>query len=246
MLLDIYVLKKGFEDLLTVTSPPGTSPPPGYIKRVSQSMSRLDPLLKTLQVRPSPAEALVQAYLIHIADKSDANFRKILDLKGIRKPDQPHLVELFQAHRSAPRNDNLQNSSPLLTPLVVGGTATTTGGVGVHIPTHLPSLGSTAASLSTTNLPARFDPSTFGSAIMTAARDGVDRFGTPSLSSSNTPSDSRVASPPPGMGRRPQSPDTGSVGGGTGNLNENLRNIGKFFRRDVGSFGRFGGRSEDG
>lgn len=82
---------------------------------------------------------------------------------------------------------------------------------------------------------------------MTAARDGVDRFGgTPSLSASHTPqSDSRVASPPPGMGRRPQSPDTG--GGGTGgNLNENLRNIGKFFRRDVGSFGRFGGRSEDG
>ena len=81
---------------------------------------------------------------------------------------------------------------------------------------------------------------------MTAARDGVDRFGTPSLSTSNTPSDSRVASPPPGMGRRPQSPDTGSGGGGTGNLNENLRNIGKFFRRDVGNFGRFGGRSEDG
>ena len=84
---------------------------------------------------------------------------------------------------------------------------------------------------------------------MTAARDGVDRFGTPSLSTSNTPSDSRVASPPPGMGRRPQSPsEAGGVGGvgGAGNLNENLRNIGKFFRRDVGSFGRFGGRSEDG
>lgn len=51
------------------------------------------------------------------------------------------------------------------------------------------------------------------------------------------------------MGRRPQSPsEAGGVGGvgGAGNLNENLRNIGKFFRRDVGSFGRFGGRSEDG
>ena len=49
------------------------------------------------------------------------------------------------------------------------------------------------------------------------------------------------------MGRRPQSPSEASgVGGGTGNLNENLRNIGKFFRRDIGSFGRFGGRSEDG
>lgn len=34
------------------------------------------------------------------------------------------------------------------------------------------------------------------------------------------------------------SPDVGAAG----NLNENLRNIGKFFKRDVGGFGgRFGG-----
>ena len=246
MLLDIYVLKKGFEDLLTSNSPPKTAAPPSYIKRVSQAMSRVDPILKTLQVRPSPPEALVQAYLIHIADKSDANFRKILDLKGIRKPDQAHLVELFQAHRASPRNENLQQSSPLLTPLVVGGG--TVGG-GVPLPTGIGSL-SSAASLSTSNLPARFDPATFGNAIMTAARDGVDRFGTPGLGSSmlNTPADSRMASPPP-QNRRPQSPDSGKEATGGGNLNENLRNIGMFFKRDLTGFGgRFGASkgSEDG
>ena len=238
MLLDIYVLKKGFEELLTLHSPTNTGPPQSYVKRVSQSMSRLDPILKTLQVRPSPPEALVQAYLIHIADKTDSNFRKILDLKGIRKPDQTHLVELFQAHRASPRNENLQQSSPLLTPLVVGSSANNTGGV--HIPTGLPSL-SSAASLSTSNLPGRFDPSTFGSAIMTAARDGVDRFGTPTLGTSlaGTPADSRMASPPPQQ-RRAMSPD-GAGQAQTGNLNENLRNIGKFFKRDMGGFGgRFG------
>lgn len=240
MLLDIYVLKKGFEDLLTSNSPPKTAAPSSYIKRVSQAMSRVDPILKTLQVRPSPPEALVQAYLIHIADKSDANFRKILDLKGIRKPDQAHLVELFQAHRASPRNENLQQSSPLLTPLVVGGGSGSVGG-GVPIPTGIGSL-SSAASLSTSNLPARFDPSTFGSAIMTAARDGVDRFGTPALGSSmlSTPADSRMASPPP-QNRRPQSPDGGREAIAPGNLNENLRNIGKFFKRDLTGFGgRFG------
>ena len=237
MLLDSYVLKKGFEDLLTLRSPPDTAPPQSYIKRVSQSMARLDPILKTLQVRPSPPEALVQAYLIHIADKTDANFRKILELKGIRRQDQTHLVELFQAHRASPRNEDLQQSSPLLTPLVVGGSHGSTT-AGVHIPTV--SL-SSAASLSTSNLPGRFDPSTLGSAIMTAARDGVDRFGTPALGSSvsSTPAGSRMASPPP-AGRRALSPD-GSGQGGSGNLNENLRNIGKFFKRDIGGFGgRFG------
>ena len=239
MLLDIYVLRKGFEDLLTLHSAANTVPPQSYIKRVTQSMSRLDPILKTLQVRPSPPEALVQAYLIHIADKTDANFRKILDLKGIRKQDQGHLVELFQAHRASPRNEQLQQSSPLLTPLAVGVGSSNTGGV--HIATGLPSL-STAASLSTSNLPGRFDPSTFGSAIMTAARDGVDRLGTPGLGSSmsSTPAESRMASPPPRQ-RRALSPD-GTAQTQTGNLNENLRNIGKFFKRDMGGFGgRFGG-----
>lgn len=246
MLLDIYVLKKGFEELLTLNASSSTAPPPSYVKRVSQSMSRLDPILKTLQVRPSPPEALVQAYLIHVADKTDANFRKILDLKGIRKQDQAHLVELFQAHRASPKNESLQQSSPLLTPLVVGANSTTSGGV--HMPSGLPSL-SSAASLSTASLPGRFDPATFGSAIMTAARDGVDRLGTPALgSSSTTPAESRMASPPPPQQRRAMSPD-GSTPAQTGNLNENLKNIGRFFKRDIGGFGgRFGSArvTEDG
>ena len=237
MLLDAYTLKECFENLLNLRTSSKAPPPQGFHKRVTQSMSRIDAILKTLQVRPSPPEALVQAYLIHIADKSDTNFRKILDLKGLKKQDQSHLMELFQAHRAGPKNEQLQQSSPLLTPLNVGtGTAS-------HISTGIGSL-SSAASLSTSNLPGRFDPSTFGSALMTAARDGVDRLGTPALSSSNsaTPAGSRITSPPPPPNRRALSPDANAS---TSNLNENLKNIGKFFKRDVGSFGGRFGRSED-
>jgi hypothetical protein len=181
-------------------------------------MSRIDPLLKTLQVRPSPPEALVQAYLIHIADKSDTNFRKILDLKGIRKPDQSTLLDLFSAFKASPQHDSLVDSSPLLTPLQIG-----TGhnsGIG--------SLGNAAAVMGTPSLSGgRFDPAAFGNAIVNAARDGVDRFGSPA------PGQQTAA----GMVQ-----DTGERGG---NLNDNLRNIGQFFRRDIGGFRGFG-RSEDG
>ena len=135
-------------------------------------MAKIDPLLKTLQVRPSPPEALVQAYLIHIADRSDTNFRKILDLKGIRKHEQATLVDLFAAFRAAPSNENLVQNSPLLTPLQVSS---------ANISTGISSLGN-AASIGTPTLAGgRFDPATFGSAIMNAARDGVDRFGSPAL-----------------------------------------------------------------
>lgn len=228
MLLDSYVLKKGFEELFNINHP-GTPTPAGYLKRVSQSMAKIDPLLKTLQVRPSPPEALVQAYLIHVGDKSDANFRKVLDLKGIRKQDQPSLVELFHAHRDSPRNDHLPQSSPLLTSLQLQGGASHggagLGSISISTATGIPS---------TSSLPARFDPSTFGSALMSAARDGVDRFGTPILGgggSSNTPAGA-------------MSPPQGNEGHAVAaaHLNDNLRNIGKFFKRDLGGLGgRFGG-----
>ncbi|KAI4141227.1 MAG: hypothetical protein LQ341_003567 [Variospora aurantia] len=258
MLLDSYVLKKGFEELLTMNAS-NTTPPTGYIKRVNRTMSRIDPILKTLQVRPSPPEALVQAYLIHIADKSDTNFRKFLDLKGLRKQDQSHLMDLFQAHRASPRNESLPQSSALLALLTAGGGAATNhsaaAAAGPTIASGIGSLSSSAATLSTSNLPARFDPSVFGNAIMNAARDGVDRFGTPNLGGSTplpqTPSG--AMSPPTSQAQQQQhatsrgSFEIPAAAMGTTNLNENLRNIGKFFKRDLGGFGgRFGRQVEDG
>lgn len=67
---------------------------------------------------------------------------------------------------------------------------------------------------------------------MNVAREGVDRFGSPGLGGAAGFGGSLSATPDPG--------NNGSVNadGGTSQLNENLKNIGKFFRRDVG--GRFG------
>ncbi|KAI7267050.1 hypothetical protein KC335_g7948, partial [Hortaea werneckii] len=115
MLLDSYVLKKGLSELATLTAEdqqssgtstatrPSAINQSAFTKRVNTSMARLDMILKTLQVRSVPPEGLVQAYLIHIRDRSEANFRKILELKGIaRKGEQHHLVELFNAHKASP------------------------------------------------------------------------------------------------------------------------------------------------
>lgn len=85
-----------------------------------------------------------------------------------------------------------------------------------------------------------------GSAIISAAKDGVDRFGTPSNGGAGGP----VASSSSGT-LSPSGGDSSNEGYSyAGNLNENLnlKNIGKFFRRDLGGFGgRFSGRGgEDG
>ena len=51
---------------------------------MTRAFVKLDSLLKT-QVSDSQPEGIVQVYLIHIADSSPANFRKVLDLRGIRR-----------------------------------------------------------------------------------------------------------------------------------------------------------------
>ena len=259
-----------------------------YVKRVNTSIQKLDPLLKTLQVRASPPEGLVQAYLIHIGDRSDGNFKKILELKGIRRSDQPHLVELFQAHyrssasasASVPTTMELVPHSTLLTPLNIpslstssvaatsSSSASSTSAAAANLSNHvmassLASLG-TAAALSTPSLQARFDPVTLGSAIMSVARDGVDLFGGGgNVSSGHGISTSGHGSTGSSSSTMPFSASTttsDSVDGGgtstasttintttttTNQIQENLRNIGRFFKRDigVGFAGRFGSGS---
>jgi vacuolar protein sorting-associated protein 53 len=213
MLLDKYVLTKAFENLLSFHNSSSTPhvPAAGFVKRVNNTMTRIDPLLKTLQVRPSPPEGLVQAYLIHIGDKSDTNFKKILDLKGVRKMDQSHLLELFQIHREGSTNDKLVAQSPLLTPLM---NASAAGNTVASINSGSALMGAPGAT--------RFDAASLGEKLLSAARDGVERIGTPGQQSA-----------------------AGQQAATT--MNENLKNFGKFFRRDIGGLGaRFGKSDESG
>ena len=233
MLLDTHEIRNILSHVL-----PG-DPPPLFLKRVTATFAKIEPLLKTLQVRPSPPEALVQAYLIHIADLSDVNFRKILELKGIRnKSEQTQLVELYQMHKFSPRyKDSLVEKSPLLTPLILGASTTNTG-TGVTPAGALQNLSafgnSAAASLSTANLPAnmKFDASGLSNAI-------IDRFSSPGM---GTPRDGATSPPLPSTSAGISAVgDAGFSGVDAGaKLNENLKNIGKFFKRDLGGFGGIG------
>jgi len=272
MLLDKYVLTKAFTSLITLHHPSSagsaagsgpsvpSTPPAGFTKRVNQAMTRVDPLLKTLQVRPSPPEGLVQAYLIHIGDRSDVNFRKILDLKGVRKADAPHLLELFALHRErsadldgpGPARRPLVQSSPLLTPLMqttgmggglvgipyAGGGGGALSGAGLGI-AGMPGLGLGGGAGAAAGTPGRFDAASLGERLLNVARDGVDRLGTTTAAAGGAAAAAAGASGFPAVG--------GAAGlgaaGEKATVSENLKNIGKFFRRDMGGFGaRFGKR----
>ncbi|KAI5859551.1 Vps53-like protein [Durotheca rogersii] len=262
MLLDKYVLTKSLENLLSHHNPATTTtaattphvPSAGFVKRVNATMTRIDPLLKTLQVRPSPPEGLVQAYLIHVGDRSDTNFRKILDLKGVRKQDQAHLMELFAIHRegASAGGGRLAAQSPLLTPLMNatglggGGGAASGAGAGNNLNLNLVALDRLAANpgaaLSTAaqGAAARFDAAALGEKLLNAARDGVERMGTPGVlqQAQEAGQGGGGAGGPGGAGA-----GTSGAAQSAATINENLKNFGKFFRRDIGGLGvRFGKR----
>lgn len=138
-----------------------------------------------------------------------------MELKGIRKAEQTQLLDLFAAFKASPNHENLVDNSPFLTPLQLQAPPST-GGIG--------SLGNASSVMGTPSLASgRFDPAGLGNMLVNAARDGVDRFGSPA----------------------PGAQQQSDGGDGKANLNDNLKNIGKFFRRDVGGFRGFG-RSDEG
>ncbi len=115
-----------------------------------------------------------------------------------------------------------------MTPLVIGGVHDGKGGIG--------GLG---LGVSTAGMPsnARFDASTFGEKLFSAARDGVERIG-----SSGSPV---IGGPALGGHIRDASVDRVTEGETKASMNENMKNIGKFFRRDMSGFGgRFGGKRD--
>jgi len=167
MLLDAYVIKKALEEVIMLRKPdahPGheeepAQPPQSYLKHVARTLAKLDVLLKTLQVSTSPSEGIVQAYLIHVADSNPANFKKVLDLKGVRKGEQAAFVELFKAH--VPVHDGLVENSPVMAGINLSTLSTVGQGLS----------GSAGQNSTPGGSKGGFENL---SAVLAAARDGVD------------------------------------------------------------------------
>lgn len=95
-----------------------------------------------------PLEGYVENYLLLVADKNVNNFAKLLELKGIRKPDQGQLLDMF--HKRISYHDNLVENSNILPQEVFNVAALSTSSVTSALPssitTSLSTMASTAAS----------------------------------------------------------------------------------------------------
>ncbi|GAA5820917.1 hypothetical protein JCM10212_006075 [Sporobolomyces blumeae] len=99
LLLDLQGLKNCLMHL--VLAPGDSAPiPTSYSRYVSRSTQKVDTLLKVIMTPDDPAEDFVRHYLLLIPCQSFSDFQKVLDLKGVRRADQNHLLDLFLARTS--------------------------------------------------------------------------------------------------------------------------------------------------
>ncbi|KAI8584232.1 hypothetical protein K450DRAFT_218778 [Umbelopsis ramanniana AG] len=112
MLLDIHALKTTIMDMPFMGTEGSVAVPASFAKLVNRGFNRMETLLKAVMTPSDPVEGFIESYIFLIADKSTNNFQKIMDIKGIRKADQPQVMEAFQKRISSA--ETLADSSDIL------------------------------------------------------------------------------------------------------------------------------------
>lgn len=179
----------------------------------------MEAILKTVMSPTEPLEAYVENYLLLVSDKSTVNFTKLLELKGIRKPEQNPLIDMF--NKRIPHHDNLAENSNMLPLEVLQQTANGSTLTGVGASTAAGGGGGGAI------------PSSITTSLSTIASTAASNFNHTSspfrTSSSNTANSPNSATSPTSLA----SPTTE---GTRGRLNENFRKLvmtGMAFRKDL-------------
>ncbi|KAI7903387.1 Vps53-like protein [Cokeromyces recurvatus] len=147
LLLDTHSIKTLLLDIPTmgISTDGSTIIPSSYTRIVNKGISKVEAILKTVMSPTEPSEGYVENYLLLVGDKHVGNFTRLLELKGIRKPDQAQLLNMFD--KRIAYHDHLVENSNILPPEIVSASATTTSSVlPSSITTSLSTMASTAAS----------------------------------------------------------------------------------------------------
>ncbi|KAI8343885.1 vacuolar protein sorting-associated protein 53 [Chlamydoabsidia padenii] len=112
LLLDTHSIKTLLLDIPSMGSKDPVTITTSYGKLVNRGITKSEMILKTVMAPAEPMAGYVENYLFLVADRNLINFTKLLDLKGLKKPDQAQLIELFQ--RKAANQTQLTNNPNLL------------------------------------------------------------------------------------------------------------------------------------
>lgn len=85
--------------------------PASYTKAVVKFMTKAEMIIKVVMAPINPT--FTEQFLKLLPDSSITEFQKLLDMKGVKRVDQTHLVEMFK--RCAPKESLTSDSGFSLT-----------------------------------------------------------------------------------------------------------------------------------
>ncbi|KAJ9589592.1 hypothetical protein L9F63_017177, partial [Diploptera punctata] len=99
LLLDTHMLKTVLLDLPSIGSQVNRKAPASYTKIVVKGMTKAEMILKVVMAPTDPARAFADQFAKLLPEADSSEFQKVLDMKGLRRSDQSHLVELFRSQQ---------------------------------------------------------------------------------------------------------------------------------------------------
>lgn len=98
LLLDTHSIKTVLLDLPSIGSVVNRKAPASYTKVVVKGMTKAEMIIKIVMAPIAPAITFTEQFLKLLPDSTLGEFLKILDMKGVKRTEQAHLVELFKRH----------------------------------------------------------------------------------------------------------------------------------------------------
>ena len=107
LLLDTHSLKTVLLDLPNLVSSESKKIPGSYTKIVVKGMTRAEMILKLANFPIDPAPTFVENYIRLLPDSDAVEFQKLLEMKCLKRTDQPQLIELFRQKHKHPASQTV-------------------------------------------------------------------------------------------------------------------------------------------
>lgn len=101
LLLDTHSLKTVLLDLPSIGSQVQRKAPASYTKVVVKGMTKAEMIIKIVMQPISPTQTFIEQYLKMLPESSHSEFNKVMDMKGLKRADSTHLLEIYK--RYAPK-----------------------------------------------------------------------------------------------------------------------------------------------
>ncbi|KAK7794507.1 hypothetical protein R5R35_004724 [Gryllus longicercus] len=101
LLLDTHMLKTALLELPSLGCSVSRKAPASYTKVVVQGMARAEMLLKVVMVPSEPAAAFLEQFCKLLPDATEAELRKLLEMKGMKSHEYKNILDLYRNHQQA-------------------------------------------------------------------------------------------------------------------------------------------------